>query len=121
MRGEVITAATIRQAELEAVAGEVRAIQARWAMPVEPDIPEERWFATLELESVASVNDHLAFVFRDRFGQRWGWRWESAHLGEPDWRDILTISLTEDVDTGGWTPPDADEWVRWLVASPHAD
>jgi hypothetical protein len=107
-----MTAMTVTIDEI-ALAREMRTVQARWRKIGN----EEGWFAELHLEAVAtSPSGTVAFTFRDRYGQLFGWRWHSAGepLSERDWPTVMTADLAGNLSGFGCTPPDADG-VRWLV------
>lgn len=109
--------------DLSTVEAEVRAIQQHWRDAPQTPFPEEAWFTTLTGESAAFQGEGIAFVFRDPFGQRFGWRWRyaagSLSSAGQDWRELLHAHLMEELDTGGWSVPD-ENGVRWLVPESEA-
>ncbi len=91
---------------------QVRAVQARWRGQDE----ELGWLAELRLQSAPVAGDHLEFVFRDAYGQQFGWRWPL--VGEPlddlTRQTVMAADLEGNLLAGGFTAPD-DNDVRWLV------
>jgi len=89
------------------------------------DVEEERWFATLRLDSIDVQGDDVTVIFDAPDGQRFGYRWRN----DEDWTDLadtpeqaavmaLDVSLEEAVCTSQPTLPDPDG-VRWLGLLRH--
>lgn len=109
------------QATETMMAAHIRGLQANWKTSPDPDTPAENWWATLDMESAVLRAGVLVCVFRDQFGQRFGWRWTYAGgaARHADWKTMLLADLSDDLITGGWTAPDVDG-VRWLIGAAEA-